>query len=286
MLYANTEGLGVEQLEAFDLASIGDEAGPPRRLDRLGPMPALPATVASVREQMDGFDCTSAGREIAAFVDELSNWYVRLGRRRFWDGDLAALPDPAPLPAGGDQAAGAVHRSSPTRSTPTSPGARTVARRPSDSRVPPRRLPQARQERSSTRSSRPAWRRCAAPSSSAAPRIPSKVKVRQPLRKAVIVASSEERPEIERLSELVASRRTDVKELEFVAEESDLVAYRVKPNFRALGPRFGKDMPQAKAAIESLDLADVSRRRSMPARRSASPWTARTTPSAPTTSAS
>ena len=81
--------------------------------------------------------------------------------------------------------------------------------------------------------------------------------MRQPLRKAVIVASSEERPEIERLSELVASE-LNVKELEFVAEESDLVAYRVKPNFR-LGPRFGKDMPQAKAAIESLDAADVSK---------------------------
>ena len=90
VLYANTEGLGVEQLEAFDLASIGDEAGPAGELDRWA-LSRLQATVASVREQMDGFDCTSAGREIAAFVDELSNWYVRLGRRRFWDGDLAAF---------------------------------------------------------------------------------------------------------------------------------------------------------------------------------------------------
>ena len=108
VLYANTEGLGVEQLEAFDLASIGDEAGPAGELDRWA-LSRLQATVASVREHMDGFDCTSAGREIAAFVDELSNWYVRLGRRRFWDGDLAAFATPAPLPAGGDQAAGAVH---------------------------------------------------------------------------------------------------------------------------------------------------------------------------------
>ena len=40
---------------------------------------------------MDDFDCTTAGREIAAYVDELSNWYVRLNRRRFWDGDRAAF---------------------------------------------------------------------------------------------------------------------------------------------------------------------------------------------------
>ena len=40
---------------------------------------------------MDDFDCTTAGRAIAAYVDELSNWYVRLNRRRFWDGDRAAF---------------------------------------------------------------------------------------------------------------------------------------------------------------------------------------------------
>ena len=40
---------------------------------------------------MDDFDCTTAGRAIAAYVDELSNWYVRLKRRRFWDGDRAAF---------------------------------------------------------------------------------------------------------------------------------------------------------------------------------------------------
>ena len=40
---------------------------------------------------MDDFDATVAGRAIAAFVDEISNWYVRRSRRRFWDGDPAAF---------------------------------------------------------------------------------------------------------------------------------------------------------------------------------------------------
>jgi isoleucyl-tRNA synthetase len=43
-----------------------------------------------------------------------------------------------------------------------------------------------------------------------------------------------------------------VKELEFVSEEADLVAYRVKPNYRTLGPRFGRAMPQVAAAIAAL----------------------------------
>ena len=40
---------------------------------------------------MDDFDCTAAGQAIAEWVEELSNWYMRLSRRRFWEGDLAAF---------------------------------------------------------------------------------------------------------------------------------------------------------------------------------------------------
>ncbi len=50
-----------------------------------------------------------AGKRLAAFVDDLSNWYVRRSRRRFWDGDPAALAHPARVPGGADPAAGAVH---------------------------------------------------------------------------------------------------------------------------------------------------------------------------------
>ena len=52
----------------------------------------LQATVATVTERMDDFDCTTAGKAIAEFVDQLSNWYVRLGRRRFWEGDAPPSP--------------------------------------------------------------------------------------------------------------------------------------------------------------------------------------------------
>ncbi len=51
----------------------------------------LQSTIATVRERMDEFDCTTAGRAIAEYVEELSNWYVRLSRRRFWEGDRAAF---------------------------------------------------------------------------------------------------------------------------------------------------------------------------------------------------
>ena len=76
-----------------------------------------------------------------------------------------------------------------------------------------------------------------------AARAAAKVKMRQPLPKAVIVATAAEREELERLSDVVASE-LNVKELEFVSEEAELVTYAVKPNYRTLGPRFGKLSPR------------------------------------------
>jgi isoleucyl-tRNA synthetase len=255
VLYANTESVDLEQLEAFEIGSGGDD--PAGELDRWA-LSRLQATTEAVREQMDAFDCTSAGREIAAYVDELSNWYVRLGRRRFWEGDLAAFATLrhcllevskllAPFVpfladsiyanlAGGD------------------PG--QFGDRPDSVHLCDYPAVEPSLRDGGLEAGMEAVRRTVELGRAA--RAHSKLKVRQPLRKAVVVATGEERPEIERLSELVASE-LNVKELEFVAEESDLVGYRVKPNFRALGPRFGKEMPQAKAAIEALEAGAVKR---------------------------
>jgi isoleucyl-tRNA synthetase len=81
--------------------------------------------------------------------------------------------------------------------------------------------------------------------------------VRQPLRRAVIVASDAEREAIEARADLVTAE-LNVKELDFVSEEAELVSYSAKPNYRSLGPRFGKKMPQVAAAVEALDAAHVA----------------------------
>jgi isoleucyl-tRNA synthetase len=59
------------------------------------------------------------------------------------------------------------------------------------------------------------------------------------------------------MEDLVAGE-LNVKELEFVSEEAELVDYEVTPNYRALGPRFGSLMPKAAAAVEALDPASVA----------------------------
>jgi isoleucyl-tRNA synthetase len=90
-----------------------------------------------------------------------------------------------------------------------------------------------------------------------AARAQAKAKVRQPLRRAVIVANDAERAAIESRADLVTAE-LNVKELDFVTDESELVSYSAKPNYRALGPRFGKKMPQVAAAVEALDAAHVA----------------------------
>ncbi|MBV9421615.1 MAG: class I tRNA ligase family protein, partial [Solirubrobacterales bacterium] len=82
----------------------------------------------------------------------------------------------------------------------------------------------------------------------------AKLKVRQPLRAAVVVATGFEREAIERTAEIVREE-LNVRELRFVSEADELGQVEVKPNYRTLGPRFGKHMPLVAAAIAGLDPA-------------------------------
>ncbi len=249
VLYANAEELGP--------ADFQEAPEPSEDLDRWV-LSRLQATVSAVREQMDDFDCTAAGREIAAFVEELSNWYVRLSRRRFWQGDRAAfatlrhcLLETAALLApftpfladeihlnlagGEDEQLGGLPDSVHLRDFPE----------PDPALGDPELEAAMEAVRLTVELGRAA-------------RAQAKAKVRQPLRRAVIVANDAEREAISARAKLVRSE-LNVKELDFVTEEAELVSYAVKPNYRALGPRFGKRMPQVAAAVEALDPVHVAK---------------------------
>ena len=90
-----------------------------------------------------------------------------------------------------------------------------------------------------------------------AARSQAKVKLRQPLHAAVVVAAGTERVAIERLAEIVRDE-LNVRELRFVSEADELGEVEVKPNYRTLGPRFGKQMPLVAAAVAGLDAARVA----------------------------
>ncbi len=263
VLYANAENLGPEDFKT-PAARSSFEPDSDSNLDRGGEdldrwaLSRLQATVASVAEHMDSFDCTAAGREIAAFVEELSNWYVRLSRRRFWEGDRAAfatlrhcllevaallapftpfLADEIHLNLAGGEAGelGELPDSVHLRDFPS---------------------PDAALADAGLEAAMDAVRLTVELGRAA--RAQAKAKVRQPLRRAVIVASEAEREAISARAELVRGE-LNVKQLDFVSDESELVSYAVKPNYRSLGPRFGKRMPQVAAAIEALDPVHVAR---------------------------
>src|SRR6185312_11228304 len=84
----NTYGFYVQYAIVNDVEPEAHE--PANDLDRWA-LSRLAGTVAEVTERLEAYDATRAGHAIAALVDDLSNWYVRRSRPRFWDGDPAAF---------------------------------------------------------------------------------------------------------------------------------------------------------------------------------------------------
>jgi isoleucyl-tRNA synthetase len=240
VLFANADGI--------ELGDLSAGPRPETDVDRWV-LSRLQGTIATVIERMDDFDCTNAGREIASFVDQLSNWYVRLNRRRFWNGDRAAfstlrhcLVELAKLLA------------------PFTPfvAEEIYGNLTGDAEsVHLAYYPEPDPELSDGELEAGVEAALRAIELGRAARGKSGIKVRQPLPRAVIVATDSEREEIERVGDLVEAE-LNVKELEFVSEQGELVSYSVKPNYRSLGPRFGKLMPQVAAAVEALDAQHVA----------------------------
>ncbi len=240
VLYANANGI-----EAQSLAAAGQEIQL-TELDRWV-RSRLEATVAVVSESLDAFDATLPARAIAGFVDDVSNWYVRRSRRRFWDGDPAAFAT--------------LHHVLVTLAKLLAPFTPFVADEIYDN----------------LDGSEPSVHLCDFPGAGArefpleqamavarqtvglglAARAHSKIKLRQPLRAAIVVATGGEREAIEQLAEIVRDE-LNVRELRFVSEADELAEVEVKANYRTLGPRLGKDMPMAASAIAGLDARSVA----------------------------
>jgi isoleucyl-tRNA synthetase len=208
------------------------------------------ATAERVAERLDAYDATAAGRAIAELVDELSNWYVRRSRRRFWDGDPAAfrtlrgclltiaklLAPFCPFVADEiydnlDGALASVH----------------LCDFPAGDALPAR----DRDLEEAMAIARETVRL------GLGARGQAKIKVRQPLAEAVVVAAGRERAAIERLVDVVREE-LNVRRVRFVAGAEELGRYEVKANYRRLGPLFGREMPLVAEAIAALDPARVA----------------------------
>jgi isoleucyl-tRNA synthetase len=246
VLYARA---GADELRLADAAPDAS-LQPADELDRWA-LSRTAAVAELVAERLESYDATSAGRAIAELVDELSNWYVRRSRRRFWDGDAEAfrtlrtclltvarlLAPFCPFIADEiyenlDGTLASVHLCD----FPTA--ADVGAREPELERA----MALARE---TVRLGLGA-------------RGQAKIKVRQPLREAAIVAAGPERSALEPLADVVREE-LNVREVRFVAAAEELGSYEVKPNYRSLGPLFGRNMPLVASAVAALDAAVVAR---------------------------
>ena len=215
----------------------------------------LDATVVKVRADLDAYKSHLAARHLLSFVDSLSNWYVRRSRNRFWAAgestdkaaafstlyevlvDLVSLSAPFVPFISETLYRNLIHKHD--SDSPASVHLSSFAQ--SDNARQDEELRLAVQ---TVRGVVTLGQRV---------RSEQKIKVRQPLSEAIIVVADEqERARIERFSDAI-EQELNVHTLAFTQEPAKYVEFELIPNFRALGPKLGKNMPACKKALAQAD---------------------------------
>jgi isoleucyl-tRNA synthetase len=256
VLYARTSG--------WEPDGAAPEVGDRPVLDRWA-LSQAHRLVGEVTEAMDRFDTQRVGSLLAGYVDDLSNWYVRRSRRRFWAGDPAALTTlheclrivtllMAPITpfitervwqdmfaATSDQTTGSVHLAGWPRVEAT-----LVDEELGAQMALARRLVELGR----------------------AARAEAGVRTRQPLRRALVGSAAWARLSEELRDEVAAElnvgtleplRRPEAVDGDAAGRgDTDLVDHSAKGNFRALGKRFGKQTPKVAAAIAAADAGGLA----------------------------
>ena len=248
-------------LDGFSYAETDIEISKRPELDRWI-LSELNTLIKKVDAFYADYEPTKAARAISDFTqDYLSNWYVRLSRRRFWKGDyqqdkisayqtlytcmitLAKLGAPiAPffmdklyLDLNGvtqKETFSSVH----------------LANFPVwDERLIDKEL-ERKMEAAQTIASLVLSLRAK-----------EKIKVRQPLQKIMVpVDSAQQKEEILAVADLI-KHEVNVKEIELMDDASDILVKQIKPNFKVLGPRFGKDMKLVASVITGFTSEDIKK---------------------------
>lgn len=251
-LYANVDGFGYSEEE------IPMEQRP--EIDRWI-LSLLNSLIKEVGESYENYEPTRAGRAISEFVSEnLSNWFVRLSRKRYWGGEysndkisayqtlykclevIAKLMAPvAPFYADllyadlnratGKEVDQSVHLAN-------FPGF--------DETLIDKDLEEKMAIAQKASSMILALRR------------KEKLKVRQPLGKIMVpVLNPHFKEQFEAVADIILAE-VNVKEVEFLTDTAGVISKKIKPNFKALGPKYGKMMKQIAGAVNQLDQAAIS----------------------------
>ena len=212
-------------------------------------------------EYMDAYDVTKAARSISEFtIDQLSNWYVRRNRRRFWKSEMGRdkLAAYQTLQECLDTVVKLMAPFAPFLAEEIYRNLNTVTHRDpaesvhlafmsvADDAVIDREL-EERMERAEkivvlVR----------------AMRMKANLKVRQPLRRIILpIADEQEREGVKKMQEIILDE-INVKDIEYVHDASGIVRKKAKPNFKTLGPKFGKAVQQVAGRVKEMNGAEIS----------------------------
>ena len=255
-LYANVDGF------AFKEAYIPLEQRP--EIDRWV-LSSLNTLVKHVTEAMDDYEPTQAGRYVEEFVDEhLSNWYVRLCRRRFWKGEyeLDKICAYQTLYECIETVMRLIAPISPFFSDAIFSALNGVTNRFPVESVHHADFPVA--NLAAIDESLEERMQLAQDTSSLVLSLRKKVniKVRQPLQKVLIpVLNPAMQAQLQKVEDLVKAE-VNVKEIEYITETEGFIKKKIKPNFVALGKKLGQKMKAVGAAIAIFtdhDIATIER---------------------------
>ena len=221
----------------------------------------LNTLVKTVDESLADYEPTKAGRAIQEFVDAyLSNWYVRLSRRRFWKGEMNADKISAyqTLYTCLDTLARLMSPIAPFFSERLFLDLNSVTHRHQAESVHHVAFPEVHEEmidKDLEERMQLAQHLC---SMVLALRKKSNLRVRQPLAKIMLPTPSDHfRQQVAAVSHLICSE-VNVKEIEFLAPDDQMLVKKIKPNFKTLGPRYGKIMKAISATIVAFSQEQIN----------------------------
>jgi isoleucyl-tRNA synthetase len=219
----------------------------------------LNSLVKQYAQDMDSYDVTKASRSVSDFaIDQLSNWYVRRNRRRFWKSE-----------SGKDKLSAyqTLYECLVTMTKLMAPfvpflaeelyrNLNTVTGREPYESVHLVFYPEVDEtavdkelESRMNRAQRVVYL-------TRSMRAKSNLKVRQPLKRILIPLSDEDRRAVHQMESIILEE-INVKEIEYVKDDAEIVSKRAKPNFKSIGPKFGKDVNQVANSIRALTKAEI-----------------------------
>lgn len=221
----------------------------------------LNSLIKEVDEDYNTYEPTKAGRAIADFVnDNLSNWYVRLNRKRFWGGEMTddKLSAYQTLYQCLVTVTKLMAPVAPFYSDKLYLDLTSVTGSEHFESVHLADFPKVEESVIDKTLEEQMYLAQTVSSVVLALRRKVNIKVRQPLSKIMIPITDEEQKKNIQAVESLILNEVNVKELDFVDSANEMLVKRVKPDFKKLGPRYGKIMKQLAPKIQAMEKADIN----------------------------